>query len=118
MAAADLGPATIGAGLPLGANAWLDTAAFTGGAVGPVVAALGAMRAQRDHPTCRWEEGALHGCGGGMLAGLAFGALALLAGGSVGPGRMTDIGPSASRSTIACRIGSAKAAKALVMAYG
>ncbi len=23
------------------------------------------------HPTYRWEEGALHGCGGGMLAGLA-----------------------------------------------
>ena len=37
--------------------------------VPPVVAALGAMRAQRRHPTFRWEEGALHGCAGGMLAG-------------------------------------------------
>ena len=37
--------------------------------------------------------GALHGCGGGMLAGILFGILSLLAGGSVGPGRMTDVGP-------------------------
>jgi hypothetical protein len=62
-------------------------------AVGPIVAALGAMRAQRFHPTYRWEEGALHGCGGGMLAGAVFGVLALLSGGSVGPGRMADVGP-------------------------
>jgi hypothetical protein len=61
--------------------------------VPPLVAALGAMRAQRHHPTYRWEEGALHGCGGGMLAGALFGILALLSGGSVGPGRMTDVGP-------------------------
>jgi uncharacterized protein DUF6350 len=59
----------------------------------PLVAALGAMRAQRRHPTYRWEEGALHGCGGGMLAGALFAVLALLAGGSVGPGRMSDVGP-------------------------
>ena len=63
--------------------------------VAPLVAALGAMRAQRAHPTYRWEEGALHGCGGGMLAGALFGLLALLAGGAVGPGRMTDVGPLA-----------------------
>ena len=69
------------------------TAALVG--VPPLVAALGAMRAQRHHPTYRWEEGALHGCGGGMLAGLLFGLLALLAGGAVGPGRMTDVGPLA-----------------------
>jgi len=62
-------------------------------AVAPLVGALGAMRAQRHHPTYRWEEGALHGCGGGMLAGAVFGVLALLSGGSVGPGRMSDVGP-------------------------
>jgi len=61
----------------------------------PVVAAVGAARAQRAHPTYRWEEGALHGCGGGMLAGALFGLLALLAGGAVGPGRMADVGPLA-----------------------
>jgi hypothetical protein len=64
-------------------------------AVPPLVAALGAMRSQRYHPTYRWEEGALHGCGGGMLAGALFGILALLAGGAVGPGRMSDVGPLA-----------------------
>src|SRR4029079_16430289 len=71
------------------------TPGWTSGLIGlpPLVAALGAMRAQRQHPTYRWEEGALHGCGGGMLAGLLFGILALLAGGSVGPGRMADVGP-------------------------
>ena len=62
-------------------------------AVPPLVGALGAMRAQRDHPTYRWEEGALHGCGGGMLAGAVFGLLASLAGGAVGPGRMSTVGP-------------------------
>ena len=61
--------------------------------VPPVVAAVGVARAQRRRPTLRYEEGALHGCAGGMLAGAAFGILAALAGGMVGPGRMTDVGP-------------------------
>ena len=61
--------------------------------VPPVVAAAGVARAQRRRPTLRYEEGALHGCAGGMLAGAAFGVLAVLAGGAVGPGRMTDVGP-------------------------
>ncbi len=63
--------------------------------VAPLVAAVGAVRAQRAHPTYRWEEGAVHGCAGGMLAGAAFGLLAVLAGGAAGPGRMTDVGPLA-----------------------
>lgn len=61
--------------------------------VPPLVAGLGVVRAQRRRPTLRYEEGALHGCAGGMLAGLAFGFLASLAGGRAGPGRMTDVGP-------------------------
>jgi hypothetical protein len=64
-------------------------------AVPVLVAALGAARAQRDHPAYRWEEGALHGCGGGMLAGAVFGILATLAGGAVGPGRMSQVAPFA-----------------------
>jgi len=73
------------------------TPAWSSGLVvlAPVVAAIGAARAQRTHPTYRWEEGALHGCGGGMLAGALFGLLAVLAGGAVGPGRMADVGPLA-----------------------
>lgn len=62
-------------------------------AVAPLVGAVGAMRAQRAHPTYRWEEGALHGCAGGMLAGAVFALLAALAGGAVGPGRMSEVGP-------------------------
>jgi hypothetical protein len=62
-------------------------------AVPPVVAAVGVARAQRRRPTLRYEEGALHGCAGGMLAGLLFTLMASLAGGRVGPGRMTDVGP-------------------------
>jgi hypothetical protein len=62
-------------------------------AVPPVVAAVGVARAQRRRPTLRYEEGALHGCAGGMLAGLIFTLMASLAGGRVGPGRMTDVGP-------------------------
>lgn len=61
--------------------------------VPPVVAAIGVARAQRRRPTRRYEEGALHGCAGGMLAGAVFGILASLAGGAAGPGRMTDVGP-------------------------
>lgn len=54
----------------------------------PVAAALGAALAQRRRPTVRWEEGALRGCAGGVVAGLLLGWLASLAGGAVGPGRM------------------------------
>ncbi|GAB3256522.1 cell division protein PerM [Nocardioides dilutus] len=61
--------------------------------VPPVIGAVGAARAQRRRPTLRYEEGALHGCAGGMLAGAVFGVLASLAGGAVGPGRMTEVGP-------------------------
>lgn len=61
--------------------------------VPPLVAALGVARAQRRRPTLRYEVGALHGCAGGMLAGAVFGVLVSLAGGAVGPGRMTDVGP-------------------------
>ncbi len=59
----------------------------------PLVAALAAAWAQRRNPTLRWEEGALRGCVGGVIAGVLLGALALVAGGAVGPGRMADIGP-------------------------
>ena len=62
-------------------------------AVPPLVAAVAAAWTQRRHPTTRWEQGALRGCAGGVLAGLLVTVLALLAGGSVGPGRMQQVGP-------------------------
>jgi hypothetical protein len=58
-----------------------------------VVAALATARTQRRMPTLRWDEGALRGCAGGVLAGVLFGLLASVAGGAVGPGRMRDVGP-------------------------
>jgi hypothetical protein len=61
----------------------------------PLVGAVGVIRAQRRHPTMRWEEGAIRGLAGGVCAGLAFGLLAGLAGGAVGPGRMSDVAPYA-----------------------
>ncbi len=63
-------------------------------------AAIGALRAQRRHPTTRWDQGALRGCVGGALAAVAFGLLARLAGGAVGPGRMQHVAPFASSATI------------------
>jgi hypothetical protein len=63
--------------------------------VPPVVAAYAAAVTHRLYPTTRWEEAAVRGCGGGILAGLLTGALAGLAGGVVGPGRMQDVGPFA-----------------------
>ena len=61
--------------------------------VPPLAAALGAALAQRRRPTVRWEEGALRGCAGGVLAGLLLGWLAGLSGGAVGPGRMRFVDP-------------------------
>ncbi len=58
-----------------------------------LVAAVATARSQRRFPTVRWEEGALRGVVGGVLAGLAFAGFALVAGGSVGPGRMQDVSP-------------------------
>jgi hypothetical protein len=60
-----------------------------------LVGLVGAAWAQRRQPTTRWEEGALRGCAGGVLAGIGFGLLAAVAGGAVGPGRMRDVGPLA-----------------------
>jgi hypothetical protein len=64
-------------------------------AVPPVVAGVAAARAQRRHPTLRWEEGGLRGCTGGVFAGLVVGILASVAGGAVGPGRMQHVEPFA-----------------------
>ena len=68
--------------------------------VPPLVAAHAAARAHRLYPTTRWEEAAVRGCAGGILAGLVVGGLTVLAGGSVGPGRMQDVGPLAGQVTL------------------
>jgi hypothetical protein len=64
-------------------------------AVPVLVAAVATMWYQGRRPTLRWDEGALRGCGGGILAGVLLAVLAAVAGGSAGPGRMRDVGPDA-----------------------
>lgn len=76
--------------------------AWTAGLVllAPLVALLATMRSQRLAPTTRWDEGIIRGLAGGVLAGLVFGVLAAVAGGAVGPGRMTDVAPFALDATV------------------
>jgi hypothetical protein len=62
-------------------------------ALPPIVAALAVYRTLGRYPTTRWDEAALRGVGAGLLCAVAFTALAVLAGGAVGPGRMADVGP-------------------------
>lgn len=64
--------------------------------IAPVVIAFvaGALTL-RIRPAVRYLDAALHGCVGGVLAGVGFGLLAGVAGGSIGPGRMQDVAPFA-----------------------
>jgi hypothetical protein len=62
-------------------------------ALPPLLAAAAAYRTLRRHPTARWDEAALRGVGAGLACAVVFAFLALLAGGSVGPGRMQHVGP-------------------------
>jgi hypothetical protein len=62
-------------------------------AVPPLVAVLAAYRALGRYPTARWDEAAVRGVGGGLMCAVGFTALAAVAGGAVGPGRMADVGP-------------------------
>ncbi|MDR7251619.1 hypothetical protein J2X46_000591 [Nocardioides sp. BE266] len=61
-------------------------------ALPPLVAAVSAFRALRGR-ALPWDQLALAGCGGGLVAGFAFAVLAGLSGGAAGPGRMRFIGP-------------------------
>lgn len=64
-------------------------------AVPVLVALVGGYLAGRMHPTERYELGAARGLGSGLAASLVFTGAAVLAGGSVGPGRMADVGVQA-----------------------
>ena len=58
----------------------------------PVIGLVGALWAARVVPTLSWRSGALRGLGGGALGGLLLTVATAWAGGSIGPGRMADIG--------------------------
>lgn len=67
----------------------------------PVLCAgLGAFLAQRRYPTLAWEQSALRGCLAGVACGVALAALAVVAGGAVGPGRMAEVGPLAGETLL------------------
>jgi hypothetical protein len=62
-------------------------------ALPPIGAALAVARSRHRRPTTDWDVGAARGLSAGVVAALFFAALAALAGGAVGPGRMADVGP-------------------------
>jgi hypothetical protein len=64
-------------------------------AVPAVLAALGVAVTLRRRPAGGYPAAAVRGAAAGMLAGVAVAGLTALAGGSVGPGRMADVGASA-----------------------
>ena len=66
-----------------------------------VVAAVAAAVMLRRFPVPKYELGALRGLGAGMLGALLFTLAAFLAGGSVGPGRMSDVGPLLGQTLVA-----------------
>ena len=70
------------------------TPAWTGALLGVpvVVGLLTGVLVGRRHPTRGYEVGAVRGLASGVLGAVLVTGLALLAGGSVGPGRMADVG--------------------------
>lgn len=68
--------------------------AWVGGlVVAPVLAAVVAtVLTLRRHPALGYDVGVLRGAGTGVLGGLLLTGAVALAGGAVGPGRMTDVG--------------------------
>lgn len=80
----------------------------------PVVAgAIAGVLAVRRFPVFGIDAAALRGALAGLVGGLVFGILALLSAGSVGPGRMQQVGPGPSVllvCALACSVGGAVAA--------
>ncbi|MEP6816625.1 MAG: DUF6350 family protein [Marmoricola sp.] len=74
-----------------GATAWYATALM---ALPVIAAAVSVGLVQRRHPVLAWDLAALRGVGAGVLAGVTAGLLTGLGGGSLGSGRMADIGAS------------------------
>lgn len=66
-----------------------------------VLAALGAALMLRRHPVPSLEVGALRGLTAGVVGGVMFTAAAFLAGGSVGPGRMSEVGVLLTQTLVA-----------------
>lgn len=95
-------------------------AAWLGGlmALPPLVAAVATFRCLRGR-ALTWDQAALAGCGGGILAGVLFAVLASVSGGAAGPGRMRHIGPDTAEVLVhaitACGIGALVGTLALLL---
>jgi len=63
--------------------------------------AVAGVIAERHAPGARWRSTAMIGAAAGVLAGTALGLLLQLAGGAIGPGRMSDVGPVPSAALVA-----------------
>ena len=74
-----------------GATPWFATALM---ALPVLAAAVSVGLVQRRHPVLAWDLAALRGLGAGVLAGGIASLLIGLGGGSLGSGRMADIGAS------------------------
>jgi hypothetical protein len=61
-------------------------------ALPPLLSAAAAFRRLRGR-ALPWDQVLLAGCGGGLVAGVAFAVLAARSGGAAGPGRMRFVGP-------------------------
>ncbi|QCX28325.1 DUF6350 family protein [Nocardioides jishulii] len=72
-------------------SAWWGASAV----VAVAVAAWAAWRHQGERPTLRWDEGALRGCGAGLVAAALLTLLTAVAGGAAGPGRLREVGAQA-----------------------
>ncbi|MBA2772727.1 MAG: hypothetical protein H0U36_01590 [Nocardioidaceae bacterium] len=71
----------------------------------PVLAgAVAGVTAVRRYPVYGPDHAALRGGLAGLVGGVGFGALTALAGGSVGPGRMQDVGPEAWGTMLVCAL--------------
>ncbi|MCL2543713.1 MAG: DUF6350 family protein [Nocardioidaceae bacterium] len=58
-----------------------------------IVAFAAAARVHHRFPAASWDQAAIRGCAGGIVAGLTLGIVTAFAGGAVGPGRMRAVGP-------------------------
>jgi hypothetical protein len=67
-------------------------------AVPVLLGAAAAALMLRRHPVLEYAQAALRGFGAGALGGVVFAVSTGLAGGSVGPGRMADVGASLSQT--------------------
>jgi len=69
-----------------------------------LLAAAAAALMLRKHPVAQYTRGALRGLGAGVLGAAVFSVLTGLAGGSVGPGRMADVGAPLAQTTLAAGV--------------